>query len=189
MLFNCRYCSIVCHFCSRQPVYKRERNPKRGIISSFKWLSDIISRFTECSISPNFVYKGAHHWSPISLVPHLIDPPSHWSPISLIPHLIGPPSHWSPISLVPQMAPMHHPFHWSPISLVPPTHRSPISLVPQLISPPLHYLNSLVPLLIGPPFISPPIFGQSQWSPISLATHLIGPPSHWSLLTGWSPNS
>ena len=93
---------------------------------------------------------------------HIIGPPSHWSPISLVPHLIGPPSHWSPISLIPQLAPMHHSFHWSPISLVPPTHWSPISLVPHLIGPlligplihksPLHYLNSLVPLLIGPPF-------------------------------------
>ena len=50
------YCSIICHFCSRQPVYKRERNPKQGITSCFKWLSDIISRFTECSLSPNSVY-------------------------------------------------------------------------------------------------------------------------------------
>ena len=56
MLLNFSYCSIVCQFCSRQPVYKRERNTKQGIKSSFKWLSDIISRFTECSLSPNSVY-------------------------------------------------------------------------------------------------------------------------------------
>ena len=53
VILNVRYYSIVCHFCSRQPVYKRERNPKQGITSCFKWLSDIISRFTECSRSPN----------------------------------------------------------------------------------------------------------------------------------------
>ena len=56
MLLNFSYCSIVCHFCSRQPVYKRERNTTQGITSSFKWLSDIISRFTECSLSPNSAY-------------------------------------------------------------------------------------------------------------------------------------
>ena len=88
------------------------------------------------------VGTGAHHWSPISLVPHLISSPSHWSPISLVPHLIDPPisTHAPLISLVPHLI--------GP----PPTHWSPISLVPQFISPPLHYLNSLVPLLIGPPF-------------------------------------
>ena len=53
ILLNVRYYSIVCHFCSWQPVYKREINPKQGITSCFKWLSDIISRFTECSRSPN----------------------------------------------------------------------------------------------------------------------------------------
>ena len=53
ILLNVRYYSIVCHFCSRQPVYKRERNPQQGIMSCFEWLSDIISRFTECSRSPN----------------------------------------------------------------------------------------------------------------------------------------
>ena len=60
---------------------------------------------------------GAHHWSPISLVPHLTGPLSHWSPISLIPHLIGPsisthpppshrsPSHWFPnITVITQFA-------------------------------------------------------------------------------------
>ena len=126
-----------------------------------------------------------------SLVPHLIGPPSHWSPISSVPHLIGPPSHWSPISLIPQLAHMHHSFHWSPISLVPrliglPSHWSPISLVPfslvpQFISPPLPYLNSLVPLLIGPPFHQ-----STHFRPIPLVPHnpgytvLIGPPSHSS---------
>ena len=98
------------------------------------------------------VYRGAHHWSPISLVPHLIGSPSHWSPISLVPHLIDPPisTHAPLISLVPHLIGpprlIGPPSHWSPISLV------PFSLVPQFISPPLHYLNSLVPLLIGPPF-------------------------------------
>ena len=53
ILLNVRYYSIVCHFCSRQSVYERERNPQQGITSCFKWLSDIISRFTECSRSPN----------------------------------------------------------------------------------------------------------------------------------------
>ena len=111
---------------------------------------------------------------------HIIGPPSHWSPISLVPHLTGPPSHWSPISLIPQLAPMHHSFHWSPISLVPPTHWSPISLVPfslvtQFISPPLRYLNSLVPLLIGPPF-----HYSTHFRPIPMVPHLTGPPSHWS---------
>ena len=116
---------------------------------------------------PNRSPPLTHPWcvsgvSGLKLWVHIIGPPSHWSPISLVPHLIGPPSHWSPISLIPQLAPMHHSFHWSPISLVPPTHWSPISLVPHLIGPlligplihksPLHYLNSLVPLLIGPPF-------------------------------------
>ena len=108
----------------------------------------------------------------------------HWSPISLVPRLIGPPSHWSPIPLVPQLAPMHHPFHWSPISLVPrligpPSHRSHISLVPQcdpdytvLIGPPSHWSPnvtlviefSLVPHLIesrnGPPATGPHLFGS-----------------------------
>ena len=122
------------------------------------------------------------HWSPISLVPHLIDPPisTHAPLISLVPHLIGPPTHWSPISLVPHLigplligAPIHKspttlfeliglPSHWSPFSLVhpfsanpngPPSHWSPISLVPQLA--PTHR-----------PF---------QWSPISLVPHPIGP--------------
>ena len=105
---------------------------------------------------------------------------SHWSPISLVPHLIGPPSHWSPISLVPQLAPMHHPFHWSPISLVPPTHWSPISLVPHLIGPllicaPIHKSPTTLFELIGPP---------SHWSPFSLvhpfSANPNGPPSHWS---------
>ena len=106
---------------------------------------------------------------------HIIGPPSHWSPISLAPHLIGPPSHWSPISLIPQLAPMHHSFHWSPISLVP--HLiGPLLSGPQFISPRLHYLNSLVPLLIGPLFHKSTHFGQSQWSPISLVPHLIGSP-------------
>ena len=100
----------------------------------------------------------------ISLVPHLIGPPSHWFPISLVPHpigphligppihkspttlfeLIGPPSHWSPFSLVHPFSanPNGPPFHWSPISLAPqsaPTHRpfhwSLISLVPHSIGP------------------------------------------------------
>ena len=53
ILLNVGYYLIVCHFCSRQPVYKRERNPQQGITSCFKWLSDIISRFIECSRSPN----------------------------------------------------------------------------------------------------------------------------------------
>ena len=147
----------------------------------------------------------------------------HWSPISLVPHLIGSPSHWSPISLVPQLAPMHHSFHWSPISLVPPTHWSPISLVPHLIGPlligaPIHKSPTTLFELIGPPshwspfslvhpFSANPNGPPSHWSPISLVPHLIGPPisthappipmvphligppSHWSLLTGWSPNS
>ena len=147
------------------------------------------------------------HWSPISLVPHLIGPPSHWSPISLIPQLapmhhsfhwspisLVPPTHWSPISLVPHLigplligAPIHKspttlfeligpPSHWSPFSLVhpfsanpngPPSHWSPISLVPHLIGPPI----------------------STHAPPIPMVPHLIGPPSHWSLLTGWSPNS
>ena len=55
-------------------------------------------------LSPN---PGSAHWSPISLVPHLIGPlligpPTHWSPNTLL-ELIGPPSHWSPISLVPHL--------------------------------------------------------------------------------------
>ena len=121
-----------------------------------------------------------YHNGRTSLVPHLIGPPSHWSPISLVPHLIGPPSHWSPKWHPSTNHFIGPPSHWSPRLIGPPSHWSPISLVPfslvrQLISPPLHYLNSLVPLLIGPPFISPPIFGQSHWSPISLVPHLIGP--------------
>ena len=103
----------------------------------------------------------------------------------ILKHVTAGAHHWPPISLVPQLAPMHHQFHWSPISLPPPPRLPislvPFSLVPQFISPPLHYLNSLAPLLI-----SPPIFGQSQWSPISLppppppppislVPHLIGP--------------
>ena len=142
-------------------------------------------------LGTKFVGIGCHrvhiigppsHWSPISLVPHLIDPPisTHAPLISLVPHLIGPPTHWSPISLVPHLigplligAPIHKspttlfeliglPSHWSPFSLVhpfsanpngPPSHWSPISLVPQLA--PTHR-----------PF---------QWSPISLVPHPIGP--------------
>ena len=138
------------------------------------------------------------HWSPISLVPfslvpQLIGPAIHyWS--SLVPHLIGPPSHWSPIPLVPQLAPTHRPFHWSPISLVP--HRiGPFSPAgPPIHKSPPHCLNSLVPHLIGPPTL--PFMPCSHWSPISLVpqcnpgyTVLIGSPSHWSLLTGWAPNS
>ena len=34
ILSDFRYCTIVCHLCSRQPIYKRERNPKKGIPSS-----------------------------------------------------------------------------------------------------------------------------------------------------------
>ena len=60
------------------------------------------------------------HWSPFSLVPHLINPPHHPhptphpTPLSLVhsssvhpdgPHCTGPQSHWSPS-------------YWSPISLV-----------------------------------------------------------------------
>ena len=41
---------------SGQYVYKRERNPKQDIMSSFKWLSESISRFTECSLSSNSLY-------------------------------------------------------------------------------------------------------------------------------------
>ena len=140
------------------------------------------------------LYMGAHHWSPISLVPHLIGSPSHWSPISLVPHLIDPPisTHAPLISLVPHLigpllisAPIHKspttlfeligpPSHWSPFSLVhpfsanpngPPSHWSPISLVPHLIGPPI----------------------STHAPPIPMVPHLIGPPSHWSLLTGWSP--
>ena len=139
---------------------------------------------------------GAHHWSPISLVPHLIGSPSHWSPISLVPHLIGPPisTHAPLISLVPHLigplligAPIHKspttlfeligpPSNWSPFSSVhpfsanpngPPSHWSPISLVPHLIGPPI----------------------STHAPPIPMVPHLIGPPSHWYLLTGWSPNS
>ena len=61
----------------------------------------------------------------------LTGPPSHWSPISLVPHLISTPTHQSPISLVPQLAPIYHPFHWPPISLV-----------PRLIGPPSHWSPS-----------------------------------------------
>ena len=59
ILLDFRYCTIVCHLCSRQPIYKRERNPKQGIPSSCKWSSDVISKFTECSLSPNSLY-GSH---------------------------------------------------------------------------------------------------------------------------------
>ena len=74
----------------------------------------------------NIDLMGAHHWSPISLVPHLISPPSHWSPISLVPHLIGPP--------ISTQAP--------PISLVPHLIGPPDSLVPHLIGPPSHWSPS-----------------------------------------------
>ena len=65
------------------------------------------------------VIGGSAHWSPLSLVPHLIGPlligpPTHWSPNTLM-ELIGPPSHWSPISLVPHL--IGPASHWSPISL------------------------------------------------------------------------
>ena len=66
------------------------------------------------------------HWSPISLVPHLIGSPSHWSPISLIPHLIDPP--------ISTHAPL--------ISLVPHLIGPPDSLVPHLIGPPSHWSPS-----------------------------------------------
>ena len=69
---------------------------------------------------------GAHHWSPISLVPHLIGSPSHWSPISLVPHLIDPP--------ISTHAPL--------ISLVPHLIGPPDSLVPHLIGPPSHWSPS-----------------------------------------------
>ena len=146
------------------------------------------------------------HWSPISLVPHLIGPPFHSSPhhrpIPMVPHLIGPPSHWFPISLVPQLISL--PSHWSPNwhpcithSIGPPSHWSP-----RLIGPPSHWsLNSLVPFSLVPQFrpipmvpislvpypIGPPI--GTHTPPIPLVPNLIGPPSHWSLLTGWAPNS
>ena len=169
------------------------------------WLNIVMSSQLICDVTrtrgtgivrsySSIVFAGAHHWSPISLVPHLIDPPSHWSPISLVPHviglpngthappislvphligppdslvprLIGPPSHWSPISLVPQLAPMHHPFHWSPISLVP--HPiGPFSPVgPPIHKSPPHCLNSMAPFSLVPP-CNP--FSCSHWSPISL---------------------
>ena len=118
-----------------------------SILSIEFWFDDlnVVKRTTGLSVilsaSWNQCTLGAHHWSPISLVPHLIGSPSHWSPISLVPHLIGSPSHWSPISLVPHLID-------PPIS----THAPLISLVPHLIGPP----DSLVPHLIGPP---------SHWSP------------------------
>ena len=145
--------------------------------------------------------SGSAHWSPISLVPHLIGPfligppshwsPSHWSPISLVPHLIGPPFHLSPhhrpIPMVPHL--IGPPSHWSPNSSVPhligppiSTHASPIPLVSHLIGPP----DSLVPHLIGPLLIGPPIHKSptTYWSPFSLIHPISadpnGPPSHWS---------
>ena len=147
------------------------------------------------------------------------DPPTHWFPTSLVPHLIGPPTHQSPISLVPQLAPMHHPFHWSSISLVPPDSLVPHLIGPLLIGPPIHKspttnwsplfidsLNfgqsqwspiSLVPYLIGPPIgthalpipLVPPLIAPPHSDSLPPSPHLIGPPSHWSLLTGWAPNS
>ena len=104
-------------------------------------------------------------------------------------HIIGPPSHWSPISLAPQLAPMHHPFHWSPISF------GPLLIGTQFICPPRHCLNSLVSLLIGPPFhqstnfrpipMVPHLIGPpSHLSPNSLGPNLMGCPSHWPLLIG-----
>ena len=137
---------------------------------------------------------GSAHWSPISLVPHLIrplliSPPTHWSPNTLL-ELIVPPSHWSPISLVPQL--IGPPFHSSP-------HHRQIPMVPHLIGPPSHWFPiSLVPQLISPHLIGPPI--STHASPIPLVPHLIGPPdslvphlngppSHWTLLTGWVPTA
>ena len=126
---------------------------------------------------------GSAHWSPISLVPHLIGPlligpPTHWSPNTLL-ELIGPPSHWSPISLVPHL--IGPPFHSSP-------HHRPIPMVPHLIGPPSHWF----PISLVPQLISLPSHWSPNWHPC--ITHSIGPPSHWSpRLIGppshWSPNS
>ena len=126
---------------------------------------------------------GSAHWSPISLVPHLIGPlligpPTHWSPNTLL-ELIGPPSHWSPISLVPHL--IGPPFHSSP-------HHRPIPMVPHLIGPPSHWF----PISLVPQLISLPSHWSPNWHPC--ITHSIGPPSHWSpRLIGppfyWSANS
>ena len=43
-------------------------------ICGFRWI------YFNGKTSSKGVLSGAHHWSPISLVPHLIGPPSHWSP-------------------------------------------------------------------------------------------------------------
>ena len=152
-------------------------------------------------------WTGAHHWSPISLVPHLIGSPSHWSPISLVPHLIDPPisTHTPFISLVPHLiGPPDSlvPHLIGPLRIGPPIHKSPTTLF-ELIGPPSHWapfslvhpfsanpngpLSHRSPISLVPHLIGPPI--STHAPPIPLLPHLIGPPSHWSLLTGWSPNS
>ena len=57
-LSDFRYCTIVWHFCSGQSVYQREWNPKHGITSSFILLSEVISKLTECGLSPNSLYAS-----------------------------------------------------------------------------------------------------------------------------------
>ena len=64
ILLDFMYRPIVWHFCFGLSVYKKERNPKQDIRSSFKWVSDIVSRFTECSLSPNSMCPI---WKPLLL--------------------------------------------------------------------------------------------------------------------------
>ena len=137
--------------------------------------------------------RGSAHWSPLSLVPHLIGPLSHWFPIPLVPQLISPPSHCSPISTHASPIPFVSHLIGPPRLIGPPSQWSPISMVPHLIGPTSHWSPnatlitqfSLVPHPIGPPMR--PWLHSSHWSPIPLVpqcdlgnTVLIGPPSHWS---------
>ena len=154
-----------------------------------------------------YVCPGSAHWSPISMVPHLIGPlligpPTHWSPNTLL-ELIGPQSHWSPISLVPhfigppfQSSPHHRPIPMVPHLIGPPSHRFPISLVPQLAhrNHPFHWSPiSLVPptywspISLVPQFISPNYIIWTHWSPFSLVPLFINPPNFGQ--SQWSPIS
>ena len=196
----CCYCKLLC------------------LASSGNKVVPVVTQVTLKTTQPNYIqpsssvvcatrsvtplHNGAHHWSPISLVSHLIGPPisNHTTPIPLVPHLIGTPDslvshligpllidtpiHKSPTTLLELIGSL---YHWSPFSLVhplsihpngPPSHWSPISLVPHPIS------THVSPI----PLVPPPWEHSCHWSPISLVpqrypgyTVRTGPSSHWSL--------
>ena len=90
--------SVACYFPSYQIKQVQLLMHRIKIQSPVKFLWNEQNDFVCGFIA---FQSGSAHWSPISLVPHLIGPlligpPTHWSPNTLL-ELIGPPSHWSPI--------------------------------------------------------------------------------------------